>query len=164
MQNSDPHADDRMSIMQTVSRLAQAQDDRDFHAYESCFTETILIDQPMIPHWQPKRMSAKEWTEMGVSRLRQFDVTHHRLFNHVIEIEGDEARCVVDLDATHLLTVEGETRQWDLGGRYHLRLKRVGSEWLISERALKVRYQLGDLTLIDKALARAEAITARSGS
>jgi ketosteroid isomerase-like protein len=148
---------DRTAIIQTVSRLAQAQDNRDFEAYESCFTETILIDQPMIPNWQPKQMSAREWTQIGLTKLAGFDLTHHRLFNHVIEIDGDEATCIVDLDSTHLFTEDGQTKRWDLGGRYHLRLKRLGSKWLISERALHVRYQLGDLTLIDKALSRAEA-------
>lgn len=151
--------DDRASIIQTLSRLAQAQDDRDFAAYESCFWESVLIDQPMIPNWKPQRLSAREWTRTGLTRLCGFDVTHHRLFNHVIDVEGDDAGCIVDLDATHLITIDGETRRWDLGGRYHLKLKRAGDRWLISERALKVRYQSGDLTLIDEALKRAERIS-----
>lgn len=149
---------DELAIKKLLSKLAHAQDNRDFQAYRSCFTDTIVIDQPMVPGWKPVRMSAEEWTNIGLPRLAEFDATHHRLFNHVIDIEGDEASCVVDVSARHVLTVDGEKKTWDLGGRYHLRLQRQGDGgWLISERALRVRYQLGDETLIDKVNARAQA-------
>lgn len=148
---------DEISIVKTVSKLACAQDDRDFAAYESCFTETIIIDQPMIAGWKPTKMLASEWTRIGLTRLSGFDVTHHRLFNHIIDVQGDDATCVVDLSALHIINEEHATSSWSVGGRYHLRLRRVSGQWLISERALKVRYQMGDMSLLEKATNRALA-------
>ncbi len=149
---------DKLAIMHVTAKISQAQDDRDFAGYQACFTETILIDQPMVPGWKPTRMTAAEWTNNGLSRLSEFDATHHRLSNHEIYVDGEEAACVVDLSAVHLMTVDGELKTWTLGGRYHMRLQRQDDgRWLISERALKVRYQFGDLSLIDKANAKAEA-------
>jgi ketosteroid isomerase-like protein len=141
----------QLAIMKTLSKLAHAQDNHDVDAYAACFTDMIVIDQPMVPGWKPVRMAAREWANIGVPRLARFDATHHRLFNHVIDIEGDEATCIVDVSAMHILTVDGEKRTWSVGGRYHLRLARQSNgEWLISERALRIRYQLGDETLIDR--------------
>ncbi len=148
---------DELAIIKTVSKLGNAQDNRDFAAYRSCFTETILIDQPGIPGWKPKRMSADEWTNTGLPVLACFDLTQHRLFNHIIEVDGDEATCTVDLDAIHLIKEGDQTKLWEVVGRYTLRLQRVGDRWLICERAPKVRQELGDLTLKDKAFARAAA-------
>jgi hypothetical protein len=152
------HALDELAIKKLLSSLAQAQDDRDFDAYVKCFAETILIDQPMISGWKPVRMSSKEWARIGLARLALFDATHHRLFNHVIDIDGDDARCVVDLSAIHLLTVDGVKKDWSVGGRYHIRLRRQSNgAWLITERALVVRYQMGDESLIEKVNAMAES-------
>ncbi len=148
---------DEISIVSLLSRLSQAQDNRDFDGYRGCFTDTVLIDNPMIPGWKPTSMSADEYTNTGLPMLAEFEATHHRLFNHVIDVQGDEATCVVDLSAVHLLKVGNETKTWTLGGRYHMRLRRGAGGWLICERALRVRYQLGDLTLIDKVIARAKA-------
>jgi SnoaL-like protein len=153
----------QLAIMNTLSRLAHAQDDHDIDAYAACFTEMIVIDQPMVPGWKPVKMSAREWANIGVPRLARFDATHHRLFNHVIELEGDEASCVVDVSAMHVLTVDGEKRTWSVGGRYHLRLMRQSNgDWLICERALRIRYQLGDETLIDRVNAPGESAEEKS--
>jgi SnoaL-like domain len=145
------HAYAQLAIMKTLAKLAHAQDNRDIDGYAACFTEMIVIDQPMVPGWKPVRMPAKEWASIGIPRLARFDATHHRLFNHVIDIEGNQASCIVDVSAMHVLTVDGEKRTWSVGGRYHLRLNRQpNGDWLICERALRIRYQLGDETLINR--------------
>jgi hypothetical protein len=152
------HAYAELAIMKTLARLAHAQDNRDIAAYKGCFTAMIVIDQPMVPGWKPVRMSAEQWANIGVPRLAGFDATHHRLCNHVIDIDGDHATCVVDVSAMHVLTVDGEKMTWAVGGRYHLRLQRQDDgDWLICERALRIRYQLGDETLIDRVNAMAAA-------
>src|SRR5262245_21857284 len=152
---------DELAIIKTISRLGNAQNNSDFAAYRACFTDMILIDQPGIPGWKPKRMSADEWTNTGLPVLASFDLTQHRLFNHIIDIHGDEATCTVDLDAIHLIKENGQTKMWEVVGRYTLRLQRAGDQWLVSERALKVRQELGDLTLKDKAFARAASAQVR---
>src|SRR3546814_13119513 len=68
-------------------------------------------------------------------------VTQHRLFNPVVNFDGDVATCVVDVHAIHILEVDGITKEWVVGGRYTLKLERVDTRWLISERVLQVRFQ-----------------------
>lgn len=150
-------AADMMAIVESLSRLSQAQDDRDLPAYKAMFAETVLIDQPMIAGWEPKRMKASDWAETSISSLAGFDLTQHRLFNHVIDFDGDTASCAVDMHATHLLDEDGVTKEWLVGGRYKLKFARTEGRWLITERAFHIRFQGGDLSLVKKALKRAAA-------
>ena len=152
------HADivaDELAIRKVVAKLARAQDDRDFISYRTCFTDQILIDQPMVPGWKPTLMSADEWTNTGLPLLAEFDVTHHRLCNHMISIDGDTATCEVDVSAVHQVIKGDDVGTLTIGGRYVLAMRREQGEWLISERALQVRYQIGDKSLMTKAISRA---------
>src|SRR3546814_2678526 len=58
---------DTLAILDTLARLAQAQDDSDTDGYRACFMETVLIDQPMIAGWQPKWISSTEWAKIARS-------------------------------------------------------------------------------------------------
>src|SRR3546814_12310531 len=88
--------------------------------------ETVLIDQPMIAGWQPKWISSTEWAKIALAPLKEFEVTQHRLFNPVVNFDGDVATCVVDVHAIHILEVDGITKEWVGGGRSEER--RVGKE------------------------------------
>jgi hypothetical protein len=146
---------DELAIRRVVATLARAQDDRDFASYRSCFTEQITIDHPMLPGWKPTLISADEWTKTAIPLLAEFDVTHHRLCNHITSIDGDTATCEVDVSAVHQVIDGDDVGTLTIGGRYILALCRQQGEWLISERALHVRYQIGDKSLMDKAISRA---------
>src|SRR3546814_98092 len=147
---------DTLAILDTLARLAQAQDDSDTDGYRACFMETVLIDQQLIAGWQPKWISSTEWAKIALAPLKEFEVTQHRLFNPVVNFDGDVATCVVDVHAIHILEVDGITKEWVVGGRYTLKLERVDTRWLISERVLQVRFQQGDLSLVGRVLDRAQ--------
>src|SRR3546814_5217755 len=91
-------------------------------------------------------------------------VTQHRLFNPGVNFDGDVATCVVDVHAIHILEVDGITKEWVVGGRYTLKLERVDTRWLISERVLQVRFQQGDLSLVGRVLDRADRKSTRLNS
>ena len=150
------HIIDELAIIRVISTLACAQDDVDYEGYRSCFSDQVLIHQPMIDGWEPTLMSADEWTMTGLPKLAGFDVTHHRLFNHIVDVDGDVASCEVDLSAIHQIIENGATDTLTIGGRYSLRLRREGGQWRIFERSLRVRYQIGDPSLMAKAISRAD--------
>lgn len=133
---------DELSIMRTVARLAQAQDNMDREAYRSCFTDTVLLTQAvLLEYWQPKRIAVEDLADMYFAQMQKYDSGHHLVVNHVIDVTGDDATCVADLYAVALLTENGETKTSFMGGRYHLKLLRLDGRWLISERAVTVRYR-----------------------
>lgn len=139
---------DEHAILQIVTRLARAQDDRDYDAYRSCFADEVLMDQPLVAGWRPQRVCADEWTRTVAKIFARFDVTHHRLSNHVVEVEGDSGRCRLDVSAIHQVLAAPSPRTCVVGGRYDLRLAR-GSDgaWRITERRLEPRYVTGDTTM-----------------
>jgi hypothetical protein len=149
---------DEVSIMRTLARVARAQDDLDPVAYRKCFADRVmLVATVMFGDWEPKEISADELTRMTFDRLGKMDAGHHMIFNHVIEVDGDNATCDADLYAVGVLTEGEKTSSAAAGGRYFMRLIRQAGEWAICERSVKLRYRCGDLTLAERAEARALA-------
>ncbi|MFG1955738.1 nuclear transport factor 2 family protein [Micromonospora sp. NPDC048830] len=133
---------DELDILKTLSRLARAQDDRDREAYVSCFTDTVLLTRSaVLEGWQPKEIPAAELADLYFAELKKYDAGQHMVFNHLIDIDGDEATCEADLHAVAVRTEDGRARTTFLAGRYDLRLRRVDGRWLIHQRAVTVRFQ-----------------------
>src|SRR3546814_16048357 len=108
---------DTLAILDTLARLAQAQDDSDTDGYRACFMETVLIDQPMIAGWQPKWISSTERAKIAPAPLQAFEVTQHRMFNPGVNFDGAVATCFVDVHAIPILEFDGYTKQWGGDGR-----------------------------------------------
>ncbi len=144
--NSD-RLSDVQAIMKVVSTLAQAQDDRDFGKYRSCLTDEIFVEEyPGEENWTPRTVPAEEWVRGVLETLSNYEVTQHRLFNHIIEVEGDDATCEVDVTAAHMqLQGSVPTNGYTLGGRYSLKLRREDGQWRIWARSLEYRFGEGDL-------------------
>jgi SnoaL-like domain len=149
---------DELCIMKTVSKVAHAQDNLDREAYKSCFTDRVLLTESvMFPDWEPKEISIDELTDMYFSGLEKFDAGHHMVFNHIINVIGDDATCVADLYGVAVFIEGDESKTSFLGGRYSLRLRREAGEWRIYQRAVTVRYRgEGDALFRAKVAARAE--------
>jgi hypothetical protein len=118
-----------------LTTLALAQDTKDRAAYRRCFTDTIVLDTPIMPGWQPATISPDEWADQAMLILAGFDVTHHRLTNLIIDVDGNTASAAVDVRALHRV-LDAEPDTLDIGGRHHLTLDRTPKGWLISSRAL----------------------------
>ncbi|MEO3781178.1 nuclear transport factor 2 family protein [Micromonospora sp. B11E3] len=133
---------DELDVLKTLSRLARAQDDRDREAYVSCFTDTVLLTRSaVLEGWQPKEIPAAELADLYFAELKKYDAGQHMVFNHLIDVDGDEATCEADLHAVAVRTEDGRARTTFLAGRYDLRLRRVDGRWLIHQRAVTVRFQ-----------------------
>ena len=148
---------DELSIRKTMARVAHAQDTLDPVAYRKCFTERVMLSSAvMFANWQPQEITADELTRMTFEKLGGADAGQHMVFNHIIDVDGDEATCEADLYAMSVLNPSGgeDATHAAMGGRYFLRLRRVGDEWLIYERSVKLRYRTGDPKLGEKAAAR----------
>ena len=150
---------DELSIMKVISKLAHAQDNLDREAYRNCFTDKVMLTESvMFPGWKPKEIPVEELMENYFAGLEKFDAGHHMVFNHIIEVDGDEATCVADLYGVAVFIEDNESKTSCLGGRYFLRLRRQQGEWRIYERAVTVRYRgEGDPVFRAKVAARAEA-------
>lgn len=146
---------DEIAIIRTISQVAHAQDDLDYPAYVRCFTDRVLLSAAVIiPDWQGGEITSHDLAMRSFDNLARFDAVHHMVFNHLVEIQGDEASCVADLHALSVLIEDSETRAFTIGARYFLRLRRHDESWRIFERSITPRYQLGDKAILTIAAAR----------
>jgi hypothetical protein len=134
---------DELAIRRTLARLSRAQDDEDRPAYKACFTEKVLLTESVvIPDWQPRELPVDELADLYFEQMSKYSFGHHLVTNHVIDVYGDEATCLADLWCVYAERDDPDRRSGSLGGRYDLKLRRVGNEWLISERSIVELYAI----------------------
>lgn len=140
------------AIRSVLARVSRAQDDLDYHAFLACFTENVFLEKAvMIPDWRPGPIAGARLCRLILEGLSKYDATHHMVFNHMIEVNGCQARCLADVNTAHILN-EGEVSRWCISaGRYSLSLTLEERGWLISERSMVVRYKIGDETVLEAA-------------
>lgn len=149
---------DEVAIVNTVSRVAHAQDNFDREAYLGCFADKVLLtDSVVFPNWTPKELEATELLDMYFETMSGYDGAHHIVTNHLIDVDGDEATCIADLYCVCWMSENGVQKDFTIGGRYFLRLRRIAGQWRIWERSIKTRYLLGDTTMPERAAARVAA-------
>lgn len=146
---------DELAIKRTTAKVAHAQDDLDLDLYLSCFTEQVQLEKAvMIEGWKGGEISARDLALKSFEHLSCYDAVHHMVFNHIIDIDGDSATCVADLNAVSVFVENDKPLSCTIGGRYFLRLKRLRNSWLICERSITQRYIHGDQSILGKATAR----------
>ena len=144
-----------VAIINTVSRVAHAQDNFDREAYLACFADKVLLTNSVVfQNWTPKEIPAEELLDMYFDTMSGYDGAHHLVSNHLIEIDGDDATCVADLFCVCWMVEEGVQKDFTIGARYFLRLRLIDGLWRIWERSIKTRYLLGDTTMPERAAAR----------
>jgi 3-phenylpropionate/cinnamic acid dioxygenase small subunit len=79
---------DRAAVEDLVSRLAYAQDDRDFSAFRALFTDVVLLDMFGVPL---SEVTADDLTAKAASTLVKWAYTQHWATNVLVELNGDRA-------------------------------------------------------------------------
>jgi hypothetical protein len=149
---------DEMAIINTVSRVAHAQDNFDREGYLGCFADKVLLTHSVVfPNWTPRELPAKELVDTYFEVMSGYDGAHHLVSNHLVKVDGDAATCEADLFCVCWMNEDGVQTDCSIGGRYFLRLRRISGQWRIWERSIKQRYLLGDQTMPARAAARVAA-------
>jgi hypothetical protein len=128
---------DRASISDLLIDFARRIDEQDPRGYAANFTEDGVLELPFgvfegreailnLPGPQPP---------MG---------THHLSTNHMIELNGDQARSRSYLQATHIADIAVPERNWKAGGWYDCEYRRTAEGWKFTRVTLTVRWAGGD--------------------
>lgn len=125
--------EDQQAITRLLYRYARAVDTRNVEALAACFYQgrVTFIDTPVAVE------SAHHCVEILAS---MFDWTMHNVFNHLFEVEGDQATGVTYCVASHVKTEEGVSVKHDWYLQYHDTLVRAGDDWVFQSRRLQVDY------------------------
>ena len=127
----DPIAD-RVAIQDVMTRYATGVDTRDLGLHESCFAEDVTVSGfdrggPLI--------GRAAWMAFVHKALERFGATQHLIGNHVVEVQGDEARMRTYVQATHVLAAD-QRAIFTLWATYHTVLRRTADGWRIVEHRL----------------------------
>ena len=145
--------EDRFAIRETLYGYARGADTRDWDLFRDCFLDEVEID---LSSWNGAPASVwtrDEWVANVRQGLSGFDATQHLTANHLIEVEGNEARCTSDVQASHRL---GDQRVV-LGGWYDTSLRRTEGGWKIRSSTLHVTWREGSEALFAEAAQRLDA-------
>lgn len=132
-------ASDSEQIRELLIRYASACDRRDASLLASCLHNDIEIILPELPP-----MSGAGLAENTIAMLNDmFEATQHRIFQHVAEIKGDQARCETYCSAAHLFKErrdgKGVIDEWAI--RYHDQLARIDRGWVFTRRELLIDWK-----------------------
>lgn len=141
---------DKAAIRAVMVGYATGVDRRDWSHFRECFSDEVEIDLSSWNGAPASRMSADEWVSGVRAGLTGFDATQHLTANHLIEIDGDTARCTSDVQASHALGGERVV----IGGWYDTRLERTTAGWRIASSTLNVTWRDGPERLFAEAAKR----------
>ena len=135
---------DKADIQETILKYATGLDRRDFALYRSIFADQVEIDFSSFSGAPPSTMSGDDWAAQVQQLLPGFDATQHVLTNFVINVQGDEAKANVYMQAEHFIANSDGDNSHTLGGYYDHKLRRKGEGWEIHATTLTVTWSRGN--------------------
>lgn len=121
---------DRQAVIDTVLRLSQALDQQDWQAARACLTDELETDYSSFRGTPPTRLSAGAFVGLRQAGLTGLQ-TQHLSLNHLVEVDGAQARCRADFVIHRWPTDPQDRRFFHSYGYYHYALARAGEGWRI---------------------------------
>ena len=137
---------DRQSVQDTVLRLGQALDERDWPAVRGCLAEEIDTDYSSFRGTPPSRLPAAEFVRLRREGLAGL-ITQHLSLGHQIEVQGDAATCRCDFVIHRWPADATDRRFFHSFGSYLYGLTREGEGWRIASIVQTVLRSEGDPSL-----------------
>lgn len=144
-------AADHIEITRRVYEYAYGIDTRDFDLYRSIFCDEITMDfSSYNGSGGPAVMSAEAWVDNVRPLFTGLDATQHSMSNPLVDVDGDEARCRMYMQAAHFLNDDPEP-EFTIGGYYDDRLVRTDTGWRIAAVTLIVWWRRGNFGIMGTA-------------
>ena len=145
--------EDRLAIIELVSRLSLAIDAKDWDGMGQLFTETVYHDRTSLTGGDPYTAPVAQFVEGWRQTLQALDAVHHQITNHVISLDGDEATCTANMMGTHVLANASGGPIWTVGGRHVYELKRTEGGWRISGLTFNLQWATGNMNVLTLSMA-----------
>lgn len=147
-ESADHQLADRLEILELSSKLGLLVDARDWAALEALFSDPVRVDYTSLFGGEPQTQSPAELVAGWRQNLERLDATQHLIGNQAIEVDGDQASCAANVQATHLLTSGSDGPLWTVGGRYDYGLTRSAGGWRIGALTLTLHWETGNREIL----------------
>ncbi len=118
MGNARGQSSDQQAVVDVCVRYAYALDGKDWAALRGCFLPDVTSEY----HGVGELTRYQPIEDLCRRALEPLEASQHLLGNHLVELNGDEARHVCYFQAEHVRTVPGGNnftvarKQWPLRG------------------------------------------------
>ena len=144
---SDDVLRNRLAINDVVINSRTLADLGQYSQLQQLFTEEVTVDYTSLYEGKVQKFPIHQLIKQWQSTLPGFDATQHQIIVHQITIDGDEAKALSHVRATHRLRNE----MWVVGGYYVDKLVRTDEGWKVQAIQYNSLYESGDRALIDQA-------------
>ena len=118
-------------IITLTIKYCWALDERDWESLSEVFLSDGYAKYGITEH-----QGIDSILERCKKALTPLDFSHHMVSNHVVEVEGDQAKCKCYFQAQHVRTSAPEGVNFLIAGKYEDELIRVNEGWKIASRVL----------------------------
>lgn len=147
-QSTDP----MKNANETVIRLFNATDQRDWNAVKETFSTKVLLDYSSMTGNPATDLSPEQIVAAWQGILPGFEYTHHQLGNFETTIDRDKATVFCYGTADHYLS-DKDGNLWTVVGSYDFDLLKDSSgTWKIAGMKFNFKYQYGNTVLPQKAM------------
>jgi ketosteroid isomerase-like protein len=140
--------EDRLAILELISRLALTIDAKDWDAMGRLFTDTVFHDRTSLTGGEPYTAPVAQFVDGWRQTLQNMDAVHHQITNHVISLDGDLASCTANMQGTHVLANASGGPMWTVGGRHDYQLTRTPDGWRISGLTFTLQWATGNMNIV----------------
>lgn len=131
---------DKISIIETVSKLFIAVDEKDWDIVNSIFDVTVLLDYTSMVGGAPTNLTSNQIIESWQGVLPGFDRTHHQLGNFQVDIDSNCIKVFCYGTATHFLKNDSNNNIWTVVGSYNFELQEKDSIIKITKMKFNLKY------------------------
>ncbi len=138
---------DQQSIVEVITRLFVATDQRDWEAVLHCFEPHVRFDMTSVAGGKPATLTAQQITDGWADGLEPLEHIHHQTGNFITNVDGDVARAFCYGIAYHYKKTKSGKNTRVFVGSYDVDLHRRSDHWKISAFQFNLKFIDGNKTL-----------------
>ena len=139
--------DNRWKVIEAVTRLFTATDNRDWTMVRDCFDESVLFDMSSLSGKEPAWVTPEFIISGWVEGLKDLSAVHHQIGNIIVQVRGRTASLTCYGIAIHYLPNPSGRNTRTFVGSYDIRLVRKKGGWKINGFEFHSKFVLGNLNL-----------------
>ena len=147
---------DRAAITDVITRLPISYDLQDWTLYRECLAdEAVWQLSPVFGDYSSSALRpAEELVAQAKQFFEQLEATQHIYSNYTVNVKHDAADCTAYFHALHFLQNDKGSDQFLQIGYYNFNLIRAERGWLVSKAVQTVTRNVGNWSLIEKAMGK----------
>ncbi len=131
-------------VIDRISELFIATDNRDWRRVEQCFAPQVLFDMTSLAGGEAVTLSPEEISAAWKRGLEPVQAIHHQAGNFRVKVDGGEAEAFCYGIASHYLSNPSGRNTRTFVGSYEFHLTRTRDDWRVDKFKFNLKYLDGN--------------------